>query len=79
MILERIGYYTGDLFPLPPVATVTLKTCNVRRPTFKAFLVDDDGVVLRSLCQTEKLASEKEDSNKEYAKHQEAINLAITE
>lgn len=34
------------------------------RPTFEAFLIDDDGVVLRSLCQTEKLASEWERQEK---------------
>lgn len=42
------------------VATVTLKIYNVTRPTFKAFLINDNGVVLWSLCQTEKLASERE-------------------
>ena len=54
-----------DLF-LPPrsmVATATLKI-HKERPTFKAFLVDDYGVVLRSLCQTEKLASEWERGRK---------------
>lgn len=45
------------------VATVTLKIHKVR-PTFKAFLVDDYSVVLRSLCQTEELASEWEGQKK---------------
>lgn len=51
-----------DFFFFPPaaqsmVATVTLKIHKVRL-TFKAFLINDNGIVLRSLCQTEKLASE---------------------
>lgn len=55
-----------DLF-LPPrsmVATATLKI-HKERPTFKAFLIDNYGVVLRSLCQTEKLASEWERRKRE--------------
>lgn len=59
--LERIGDYTTGSFPAARsmVATVTLKIHKVR-PTFKAFLIDYDGVVLRSLCQTEELAPEWE-------------------
>lgn len=63
--LDRIEDYTTWSLPAArsTVATVTLKIRKVR-PTFKAFLVDDYGVVLRSLCQTEKLASEWEKKKK---------------
>lgn len=33
-------------------------------PTFKAFLIHDNGVVLRGLCQTEELTSEQEEEGK---------------
>lgn len=55
----------GGANPRPPadgaaVAAATVKVQPARggRPTFEAFLVHDDGVVLRSLRQAEELASE---------------------
>lgn len=59
------------------VATETLKIYNVKRPTFKALLIDDNGVVLRSLCQTEKLASERENEKERRAKIADTIRKYI--
>lgn len=48
------------------VATVTLKIHKKRdRLTFEAFLINDNGVVLWSLCQTEELASERKKEDDE--------------
>lgn len=66
-MLVRIIDYTmrPSLAAWSLVATVTSKiSIHKARLTFKSFLVDDDGIVLWSLCQTEKLASKLEGKEK---------------